>query len=684
MKLRWLAALAAVALSFSVQAQLIEPVVWMVFSDPSPSMDEALGVCLAGNYVYVIGTENVTIGRIEVRDKSTGNLVRVWKGKGEFYTCIVAGGALYVGGGNVLAVFDLELKERGQVKLDYAIMQVATDGEHLYVAGWKRLRGNDTAWVIEKRDPALKLVKRYLYNPTSGDEWAWGVGVNPVTKDVWVVGELYNASGMSASHRGLALILNRDLELQKELEIGEGAALTVAFDEEGFAYILTFDGILKLSKAGEKLAASGGGFLLGRLLQPRFWEHVILRLIAKVSYPLFDDEDLYSFVAPLSKRAPLGCGTPLQGYFYLFTTEFSDNRSKHVLYVYDENARVIFSFALGEDTGGDYEFPTGLAVTNGLNLYVAGRNCVEREEGRKTRFDCRWVVYALRPAFPVKVSSNAPVQLAGAGWYSPRETVRVAAPPMVEALPGVRYVFKMWKVEKPSGIESRVNSSLELIVDAPVNLTAVYARQYRVEVAVPYTLLRSLVRGEGWYDEGTGAILSIRETEVYFSGDELQIYCTWGCSRALFEGWYKDGVLVSKDPSITIAPVNEPMILEARWRVQHYVGVATGHSSVEGEGWYDEGSYATVKLATTDVDSGLVVYRFERWEGLEAGDVVVERGLVRVLADKPRELVAVWSADYTRAYLLLGLLLAAAVAAVFTVRVRKAVRGRAHGSALSG
>jgi len=670
-KLHWLAALAVVVLAsgFLVQAQ---PVLWRVFSDPSSSIDKALCICLSGNNIYVIGFENASTGRIEVRDKNTGNLIKVWRGKGEFYTCTVTGDTLYVGGGNVLAAFNLELSEKGQVKLDYAVMQVATDGEYLYIAGWKRLRGNDTAWVIEKRDLALKLVKRYLYNPSSGDEWAWGVGVNPATREVWVVGELYNASSKRlAAREGRALILNRELELQRELKIGGEAALAVAFDENGSAYILTAGDILKLSKAGEVQAASSEGLLPGWLLQPgrflSFFNYVFFRAFAEASYSFFDDEDLYDFI----NRAdfPLGCGIPLQGYFYLFSGELVDNRSNHALYIYDENLKNIFSFML-RGAERDYEFPTGLAVTDGLNLYVAGSDCLKREEGGKTKYDCRWVVYALRPAFPVNVTSNAPVQLAGAGWYSPGETVRITAPATVEAFPGVRYVFRMWKVEKPTGTASQASPSLELTVDAPANLTAVYARQYMVEVVAPSALLRSLVRGEGWYDEGATATLSIRNAEVYFSGNVTQAYCTWGCSRALFEGWYKDGKLLSNNPSIVL-PVNEPVKLEARWRVQHYVRVITEHSSAEGEGWYIDGSYATVKLAATDVDAGLVTYHFERWEGLEPGDVVVERGTVKVLVNKPRSLVAVWREDYTRAYLLLGLLLAVVAVAVFAVKARK-------------
>jgi len=112
-----------------------------------------------------------------------------------------------------------------------------------------------------------------------------------------------------------------------------------------------------------------------------------------------------------------------------------------------------------------------------------------------------------------------------------------------------------------------------------------------------------------------------------------------------------------------------------KFKVQYYLAASSPYGTVEGEGWYDNGSYATVKLTVTDVDAGLVTYRFERWEGLEPGDVVVERGTVKVLVNKPRSLVAVWREDYTRAYLLLGLLLAAGAAAAFTVKARKRASG---------
>jgi hypothetical protein len=323
---------------------------------------------------------------------------------------------------------------------------------------------------------------------------------------------------------------------------------------------------------------------------------------------------------------------------------------------------------------GEYECAaspeTGNGATLNLTVYFPGDFCYLRSS--KTL-----ILYMVSAsAEHGKVSGEG---WYGTGWYPVGSTIRVAVPPVVEVPPGVRYVFKWWKIEKPSGIETSATPSLELTVDAPINLTAVCAKQYlikaEVKVKAPYERLSSLVGGEGWYDEGSEAVLKVQKTVMFFSGNRTAESCTGsGCSRLLFEGWYRNGSLFSKDPSVVIAPVSGPVKLEARWKVQHYVSVATERGSAEGEGWYDDGSYATVKLAATDVDTVLVTYRFERWEGLEASDAVIERGLVKVLVDKPRNLVAVWRADYTRVFILIGLALIAAAIILVGMETRRVAR----------
>jgi hypothetical protein len=146
-------------------------------------------------------------------------------------------------------------------------------------------------------------------------------------------------------------------------------------------------------------------------------------------------------------------------------------------------------------------------------------------------------------------------------------------------------------------------------------------------------------------------------------------------SRALFEGWYEGNLLLSSNSSISFV-VDRPRSFEARWRVQHYVAVSTPYSAAEGEGWYDEGSRAVVKLRETEVYTAPLIRQvFDYWEGLEPGDRVVEPGVVEVSVDKPRALVAVWRADYSQlAVLLVACAIAAGSSLAYLRRKRKAQR----------
>jgi len=167
-----------------------------------------------------------------------------------------------------------------------------------------------------------------------------------------------------------------------------------------------------------------------------------------------------------------------------------------------------------------------------------------------------------------------------------------------------------------------------------------------------------------------------KSVRILLNGSEAAV------CRTNSTGWYNCTVTLGTGDGSTLNitayfPGDFCYLHASAQRVLHYVSARTPYSSVEGEGWYDEGSYATIKLTATEVDEGLVTYRFEGWEGLEAGDTVAERGQVRVLVDKPRSLVAVWRADYTRVYALCvfvvtGLLLAIVAIILIIKEARRA------------
>jgi len=80
---------------------------------------------------------------------------------------------------------------------------------------------------------------------------------------------------------------------------------------------------------------------------------------------------------------------------------------------------------------------------------------------------------------------------------------------------------------------------------------------------------------------------------------------------------------------------------------KHYVSVDTEYGSVSGSGWYDEGSYATMRVSETNLGF-LVQDVFDHFEGLGPRDRVIDARTVEVYVDGPSEIRVVWRKDYAR------------------------------------
>lgn len=84
---------------------------------------------------------------------------------------------------------------------------------------------------------------------------------------------------------------------------------------------------------------------------------------------------------------------------------------------------------------------------------------------------------------------------------------------------------------------------------------------------------------------------------------------------------------------------------------KHYVSAHSEHGSIYGTGWYDEGSYATIRVSETNLGF-LVQDVFDHFEGLGPRDRAIDAGVVEVYVDGPRMIEAVWRKDYTGLLLL--------------------------------
>ncbi|MEM2089183.1 MAG: glycoside hydrolase family 5 protein [Thermoproteota archaeon] len=94
----------------------------------------------------------------------------------------------------------------------------------------------------------------------------------------------------------------------------------------------------------------------------------------------------------------------------------------------------------------------------------------------------------------------------------------------------------------------------------------------------------------------------------------------------------------------------------------NYVSVDTAYGSFSGVGWYEKGSYATIRVEETTI--GLVIRDvFDHFEGLGPKDRIIDERTVEVYVDGLREIKAVWRKDYTM------LLLPVTCAGVFLIVV---------------
>ena len=84
---------------------------------------------------------------------------------------------------------------------------------------------------------------------------------------------------------------------------------------------------------------------------------------------------------------------------------------------------------------------------------------------------------------------------------------------------------------------------------------------------------------------------------------------------------------------------------------KHFVSAITDYGSIMGTGWYDEGTYATIKLDKTAM--GFPVRNvLDNFEGLKSKDKIIDERTVQIFVDGPREIRAIWRKDYTQLMLM--------------------------------
>ena len=228
----------------------------------------AFSSCLQGGKLYVTGydsSKTVFKWKIEARDLNSGSpagsvIAGPEKSWGELLSCAIVGSNLYVAGFHGsgskeawdILVFspelDLEARTRSVAGWPFTIMG---SENHVYVGGYEDSVHEGRLVRVEKRlVESLELRNVLRLKLAGGDDRIFDLEVNPLTGDIWMV-------GIKERFGGFIILASQDFSIRKIVEL-PSRAFTIAFDEEGAAYIGMGSGIAKYSPTGSLMRALKG------------------------------------------------------------------------------------------------------------------------------------------------------------------------------------------------------------------------------------------------------------------------------------------------------------------------------------------------------------------------------------------------------------------------------------------
>jgi M6 family metalloprotease-like protein len=213
------------------------------------------------------------------------------------------------------------------------------------------------------------------------------------------------------------------------------------------------------------------------------------------------------------------------------------------------------------------------------------------------------------------------------GWYAANSVTKVSANTTSAIIPNwSRLIFTSW-----SGDYNSSTPSLSITMTKPFKIQANWVKQYYV------TVLSSTgsPSGAGWYNSGTIANVTVQPIVEFSNG-----------TRDVFIGWNSTSFA-----STLHFPVNSPTRLQAVWKLQYLLQVASSYGAPEGSGWYDVGSVAKISVQPQVNYNNQTRRIFVGWRGDYSG----KSANFTLPANKPMSIAAEWITQYQVTFKVAGL-----------------------------
>jgi hypothetical protein len=251
--------------------------------------------------------------------------------------------------------------------------------------------------------------------------------------------------------------------------------------------------------------------------------------------------------------------------------------------------------------------------------------------------------YQKTKTFELDVATNPAgiVAVNGKGTYDDGTAASFSVTSLIVPLnANQRYVFSYW-----NGDFSGASPSGTVTMTSKKSVTANYQLQNFLKVSVDPLGIAS-ASGEGWYLPTDSVTVGPVPSSI--SGGDG--------ARYVFQQWTIDAAPVSGN-SVEIT-MDSPHTVVAHYGTQYLLTASSDYGIVQGGGWYDAGSTATLSV-TTEVDTSFGVKQvFQKW----TGDMESSSATTAITMDSPHTLRAVWRTDNTILYATIALAICAAFA----------------------
>ncbi|RLE83667.1 MAG: hypothetical protein DRJ39_04480, partial [Thermoprotei archaeon] len=237
-------------------------------------------------------------------------------------------------------------------------------------------------------------------------------------------------------------------------------------------------------------------------------------------------------------------------------------------YIHEEDSVLWAHYSIGEEAKFYIDKPVK-QVGSGTRIFFTGwkgygKGFDLEEPVGKVKFEDAYFVKEVASwskEYLLKVETKYG-KSSGGGWYreGKKATIEISETE-ISPTSGVKHVFTGW-----SGDVVGDTARIEVLMDGPKTVEALWKTQYYVKVVSEY----GSVSGEGWYDEGSVAIISVSPTETGFP------------IKNVFKHWLVNGQPVQGSTASIV--VDGPILASAVWEKDYtlliIIGAAIGGVAV--------------------------------------------------------------------------------------------------------